>query len=67
MITKLICKLFTYLKTTVYPAVQVYLLIAYFNWDIAWVEKQDNVLNRIAFVVIVSLVRWVYDEKEDNQ
>lgn len=67
MITKLICKLFTYLRTTVYPAVQVYLLIAYFNWDIAWVEKQDNVLNRIAFVVIVSLVRWVYDEKEDNQ
>ena len=60
-----ICKLFTYLRTTVYPAVTIYLLIAYFNWDIAWIEKQSNVLSRIAFVVILSLVWWVYDEKED--
>lgn len=67
MIKKLICKMFTYLRTTVYPAVQVYLLIAYFNWDIAWVEKQSNVISRIAFIITLSLVRWVYDEKEDNQ
>lgn len=60
-----ICKLFTYLRTTIYPAVTIYLLIAYFNWDIAWVEKQSNVFSRIAFVVILSLVRWVYDEKEE--
>lgn len=58
-------KLLTYLRTTVYPAVMVYFLIAYFNWDIAWIEKQSNVLSRIAFVVILSLVWWVYDEKED--
>lgn len=58
-------KLLTYLRTTVYPAVMVYLLIAYFNWDIAWIEKQSNVLSRIAFTVILSLVWWVYDEKED--
>ena len=31
MIKKLICKLFTYLRTTVYPAVTIYLLIAYFD------------------------------------
>ncbi|WP_314712600.1 hypothetical protein [Prevotella pallens] len=48
-------KLLTYLRTTVYPAVMVYLLIAYFNWDIAWIEKQSNVISRIAFVVILSL------------
>ena len=34
MIKKLIYKLLTYLRTTVYPAFMVYLLIAYFNWDI---------------------------------
>lgn len=62
---KLICKLFTYLRTTVYPSVTIYLLIAYFNWDMYWIEKQSNVISRIAFVVILSLVRWVYDEKED--
>lgn len=67
MIKKLICKLFTYLRTTVYPSVTIYLLIAYFNWDMYWIEKQSNVISRIAFVVILSLVRWVYDEKEDNQ
>ena len=67
MITKLICKLFTYLRTTVYPAVTIYLLIAYFNLDIAWIEKQSNVISRIAFIIILSLVMWVYDEKEDNQ
>lgn len=67
MIKKLICKLFTYLKTTVYPSVTIYLLIAYFNWDMYWIEKQSNVISRIAFVVILSLVRWVYDKKEDNQ
>lgn len=60
-----ICKLFTYLRTTVSPAVKIYLLIAYFNWDMYWVEKQSNVLSRIAFVVILSLVWWIYDEKED--
>lgn len=65
MIKKLICKLLTYLRTTVYPSFMVYLLIAYFNWDIAWVEKQSNVISRIAFVVILSLVRWVYDKKEE--
>lgn len=59
-----ICKLFTYLRTTVYPVVTIYLLIAYFNWDITWIEKQSNVFSRIAFVVILSLVWWVYDEKE---
>lgn len=64
MIKKLICKLFTYLRTTVSPAVTIYLLMAYFNWDITWIEKQGNVLSRIAFVVILSLVWWVYDEKE---
>ena len=67
MIKKLICKLFTYLRTTVYPAVTIYLLIAYFNLDIAWIEKQSNVISRIAFIIILSLVMWVYDEKEDNQ
>lgn len=65
MIKKLICKMFTYLRTIVYPAVQVYLLIAYFNWDIYWVEKQSNVISRIAFIVILSLVWWVYDKKEE--
>lgn len=60
-----IYKLLTYLRTTVYPSVTIYLLIAYFNWDIAWIEKQSNVLSRIAFTVILSLVWWVYDEKED--
>lgn len=64
MIKKLIYKLLTYLRTTVYPAFMVYLLIAYFNWDITWIEKQNNVFNRIAFVVILSLVWWVYDKKE---
>lgn len=62
-----ICKLFTYLKTIVYPSVMVYLLIAYLNWDMYWVEKQRNVFNRIAFVVILSLVRWVYDEKAEKK
>ena len=66
MIKKLICKLFTYLRTTVYPSVTIYLLIVYFNWDIAWIEKQSNVFSRIAFVVILSLVWWVYDEKEEE-
>ena len=56
MIKKLICKLFTYLRTTVYPSVTIYLLIAYFNWDMYWVEKQSNIISRIAFVVILSLV-----------
>lgn len=65
MSKKLIGKLITYLKTTVYPSVTIYLLIAYFNWDMYWIEKQSNVISRIAFVVIISLVRWVYDEKED--
>ena len=32
------CKLFTYIRTTVYPSVMIYLLIAYFNWDIAWIK-----------------------------
>ena len=59
-------KLLTYLRTTVYPAVMVYLLIAYFNWDITWIEKQSNVFSRIAFVAILSLVWWVYDEKEEE-
>lgn len=59
-------KLLTYLRTTVYPAVMVYLLIAYFNWDIAWIEKQGNVFSRIASVVILSLGWWIYDEKEDK-
>lgn len=63
MIKKLICKLFTYLRTTVYPAVTIYLLIAYFNLDIAWIEKQSNVISRIAFIIILSLVMWVYDER----
>lgn len=67
MVKKLICKLFTYLKTTVYPSVTIYLLIAYFNWDMYWVEKQSNVISRIASVIILSIVMWVYDEKEDNQ
>lgn len=67
MSKKLICKLFTYLRTTVSPAVTIYLLMAFFNWDMCWVEKQSNVFSRIAFVVILSLVWWVYDEKEDNQ
>ena len=67
MIKKLICKMFTYLRTTVYPVVAIYLLIAYFNWDMYWVEKQSNVFSRIAFIIILSLVMWVYDEKEDNQ
>lgn len=66
MSKKLICKLFT-LRTTVSPAVTIYLLIAYFNLDIAWIEKQSNVISRIAFIIILSLVMWVYDEKEDNQ
>lgn len=64
---KLIGKLITYLRTTVYPSVMIYLLIAYFNWDMYWVEKQSNVISRIAFIIILSLVRWIYDEKEDNQ
>ena len=67
MSKKLIGKLITYLKTTVYPSVTIYLLIAYFNWDMYWVEKQSNVFSRIAYVVKLSLVWWVYDEKEDNQ
>lgn len=66
MSKKLIGKLITYLRTTVYPSVTIYLLIAYFNWDMYWVEKQSNVLSRIAFVVILSLVWWVYDEKEEE-
>nr|DAX54995.1 MAG TPA: hypothetical protein [Caudoviricetes sp.] len=45
----------------------IYLLIAYFNWDMYWVEKQSNVFSRIAFVVILSLVRWVYDEKAEEK
>ena len=67
MVKKLICKLFTYLKTTVYPSVTIYLLIAYFNWDMYWVEKQSNVISRIASIIILSIVMWIYDEKEDNQ
>lgn len=66
MSKKLIGKLITYLRTTVYPSVTIYLLIAYFNWDIAWIEKQSNVFSRIGFVVILSLVWWVYDEKEEE-
>lgn len=66
MSKKLIGKLITYLRTTVYPSVTIYLLIAYFNWEMYWVEKQSNVLSRIAFVVILSLVWWVYDEKEEE-
>ena len=67
MSKKLIGKLITYLKTTVYPSVTIYLLIAYINWDMYWVEKQSNVFSRIACVVILSLVWWVYDKKEDDQ
>lgn len=67
MIKKLICKLFTYIRTAVYPSVTIYLLIAYFNWDMYWVEKQSNVISRIASIIILSIVMWVYDEKEDNQ
>lgn len=62
-----LCKLFTYLRTTVYPSVTIYLLIAYFNWNMYWVEKQSNVISRIAFIIILSIVMWVYNEKEDNQ
>ena len=60
------CKLFTYLRTIVYSSVTIYLLIAYFNWDMYWIEKQSNVISRIGFVVILSLVWWVYDEKEEE-
>lgn len=66
MSKKLIGKLITYLRTTVYPLVTIYLLIAYFNWDMYWIEKQSNVFSRIGFVVILSLVWWVYDEKEEE-
>lgn len=66
MSKKLIGKLITYLRTTVYPSVTIYLLIAYFNWDMYWIEKQSNVFSRIGFVVILSLVWWVYDEKEEE-
>lgn len=42
MSKKLIGKLITYLKTTVYPSVTIYLLIAYFNWDMYWIEKKTK-------------------------
>ena len=42
-------KLLTYIRTTVYPSVKIYLLIAYFNWDIYWIEKQSNVFSRYCF------------------
>lgn len=66
MSKKLTGKLITYLRTTVYPSVMVYLLIAYLNWDMYWVERQSNVISRIAFIVILSLVWWVYDKKEEE-
>lgn len=66
MIKKLICKLFTYLRITIYPLIMVYLLIVFFNWDMYWILKQSNVISRIAFVVILSLVWWVYDKKDGD-
>lgn len=66
MSKKLTGKLITYLRTTVYPSVMVYLLIAYLNWDMYWVERLSNVISRIAFIVILSLVWWVYDKKEEE-
>lgn len=62
-------KLLTYLRTTVYPSVTIYLLIAYFNWDIAWVAHVDAVM-RVTFVLfyvaICCIAAFAYLESKDK-
>lgn len=63
------CKLFTYLRTTVYSAVKIYLLIAYFNWDIAWVAHVDMIARWffiLLFVAFIFMFTAVYLESKEK-
>jgi hypothetical protein len=62
-------KLLTYLRTTVYPAVMVYLLIAYFNWDIVWVAHVNMIARWLFILLFVSfflMYSAVYLEDKDK-